>query len=141
MNDDLFRNLPERDAEFYARRPLKPPRITGQFERDPVILDARESAAKTDEERLEREGRFTPYDNSLPADLYRVDERGRAFHLDGTPWGQGRQYRAERYERIRIANLAVDAGLRGVEVDEAVDLTLFAQSFERWVESGCPLGR
>ena len=94
--------------------------------------DARETAR---ERRQEREERFTPYDSSLPSDLYAVRNGSVVCVSTGGrpppyPW------QLERRERIEIAREAVDDGLRGVDVIRAVDLTAFARRFERWAEEG-----
>lgn len=102
---------------------------------EPQWLDWESYYAREDAEK--KAERFTPPDSALPADLYSV-VNGRVRRADGSrlpsyPWI------GERPERIKIARQAVEEGLRGVEVDMAVDLTLFARRFERWAEEGFPI--
>lgn len=91
-------------------------------------------AREEDEQKAER---FTPCDSALPADLYSV-VNGSVRRADGSPIPQY-PWLGDREERMRIARQAVAEGLRGVEVDRAVDLTLFARGFERWAEEGFPV--
>lgn len=91
------------------------------------------------EEAAQEAGRFTPFDSALPADLYSVVD-GAVRRADGSrlppyPWI------GDRAERIRIARQAIAEGLQGIEVDKAVDLTMFARAFERWAEEVFPTGK
>ena len=90
----------------------------------PAWLGA-ESGRMSRDERQVREDRFCPFDGELPD--------GVGGELVPTPWA------GERHERVEIAGELMAEGLRGTELDGAIDLTVFARRFVRWAEDGFPM--
>lgn len=83
---------------------------------------AYESVQLAREQRAEREERFCPFDGYEPESAPPV-----------YPWV------AERMDRLALESELMQDGLRGVELDDAIDLTMFARRFARWAEDGFPL--
>lgn len=77
------------------------------------------------EQTAERKERYTPHDASLPADW--------------KPGAEPYPWVLERRERVAVAGELMEQGLRGTELDGAIDLTVFARRFLRWAEEGFPI--
>lgn len=97
----------------------------------PLTMPPAPAPSKTIEtaigEQYDREDRWEREDRWLPEWF---DPNEQLPQRTQTPW------EIDRAERVEIAGECVRQGLRGLDVDRAIDLTLFARRVVRWAEEG-----